>query len=198
MPTAVRRYMNLGVFNSRTGQEIYRNIKYPEIPIGDRDFYLYASEFDRYDLLANRFYNNQSMWWIISIANSNNELNSLFPPVGKRIRIPADPQAILTEFSEINNIPISFDYNTNINTKTLGQSKITFNSRLSPEEREFKTLDRRPVPTNMRLSDIQTTSNTTTPSQQYTYNQTQNNITTNNNRRMNGGGSVSTTSYSGY
>lgn len=190
--------MNLGVFKSRTGEEIYRNIKYPEIPIGDRDYYIYASEYDRYDLLANRFYKNESMWWIISIANSNNELNSLFPPVGKRIRIPTNPQAILTEFSEMNNIPISFDYNTNINTKTLGQSKITFNSRLSPEEREFKTLDRRPVTTNMRLSDIQTTNQTSTPSQQYTYNQTQNNTTTNNNRRINGGGSVSTTSYSGY
>jgi hypothetical protein len=52
--------------------------------------------------LAQQYYNDSSLWWIISIANDNLNQNSLTPPVGSQVRIPSNPSPILAEFESIN------------------------------------------------------------------------------------------------
>jgi hypothetical protein len=41
----------------------YINVKYPEITRDFADIYVYASLGDRYDLIANSYYNDTELWW---------------------------------------------------------------------------------------------------------------------------------------
>ena len=79
-------------------------IKYPEISLSIDDIYVQTTSGDRLDLLANQFYGDTRLWWIISIANMNIIRRDSFNlKAGIEIRIPADLQKILNEFEEINN-----------------------------------------------------------------------------------------------
>lgn len=68
--------------------QYYPNIKYPEITLDFSDIYVYTNRGDRYDLLANNYYGDSSLWWVISRANPNFTQDSLIPPLGSQIRIP--------------------------------------------------------------------------------------------------------------
>ena len=64
--------------------------RYPEISRGPSDIYVYTTKGDRYDLLAKSYYNDSSLWWIISRANPNlTSLDTIYPNPGDQIRIPA-------------------------------------------------------------------------------------------------------------
>ena len=89
----------------------YQTTRYPEIPLSDEDIYVYTSQGDRFDVLANQYYGDQSLWWIISIANTAiagtslpSDLNqsSLVIPEGMQIRIPANYTAVLNSFKQLN------------------------------------------------------------------------------------------------
>jgi hypothetical protein len=67
----------------------YSTVKYPQIPLDSTDIYVYTNQGDRYDTLAQSFYNDSTLWWIINRANPAQDSNSLFPTVGAQIRIPA-------------------------------------------------------------------------------------------------------------
>jgi hypothetical protein len=73
----------------------YINVKYPTIIAEFSDIYVYTTQGDRYDLLAQSYYNDSSLWWIISRANPTQDFDSLFPNVGAQIRIPS-PQRLST------------------------------------------------------------------------------------------------------
>ena len=80
----------------------YRDNKYPTIPLSDTDIYVVTSTGDRYDLLATQYYRDQTLWWIISIANSLLPQNSIFIPIGTQLRIPLDINGILTSYNNLN------------------------------------------------------------------------------------------------
>jgi len=91
----------------------YQTTKYPEIPLSDEDIYVYATQGDRFDILANQYYGDQSLWWIISIANtatagtslpSDLSQDSLIIPEGIQIRIPANYVSVLNSFKNLNNL----------------------------------------------------------------------------------------------
>jgi hypothetical protein len=71
----------------------YINVKYPTIAVEFVDIYVYTTQGDRYDLLAQSYYNNSSLWWVIARANPSQDFDSLFPNVGAQIRIPS-PQRL--------------------------------------------------------------------------------------------------------
>ena len=50
-------------------KKLYKNIKYPKIPIREGDVYVTATFGDRLDLLADRFYRDTKLWWVINYAN---------------------------------------------------------------------------------------------------------------------------------
>ncbi len=94
-------------------KECYQTTRYPEIPLSDNDIYVYSSQGDRFDILANQYYGDQTLWWIISIANtavagtslpSDLPQNSLIIPEGTQVRIPSNYNAIITSFNLLNNI----------------------------------------------------------------------------------------------
>ena len=99
----MNRYQDISYTKTITGKRHYKTVKYPSIPRTDDDLYAYTTEGDRYDILANQFYNDSSLWWIISLANaSNHPQGSIYPPIGVQIRIPFNISDILTEYRLLN------------------------------------------------------------------------------------------------
>ena len=81
----------------------YKNLKYPEIPLSFNDTYVTTTSGDRLDNIANQFYNNVDLWWIITIANPDVvRRDSLHIKPGTEIRIPQNIEGILEEFEKIN------------------------------------------------------------------------------------------------
>ena len=82
----------------------YINVKYPEISKQFTDIYIYTSQGDRYDLLASTYYGDSSLWWVISTANYETSYDSIIPPIGAQIRIPAVSRidGIISGFEELN------------------------------------------------------------------------------------------------
>lgn len=113
----MNRYKNTIVYN-----KAYGTTRYPEIPLSEDDIYVYTVQGDRFDALANLYYNDSSLWWIISVANTAivgtsipNETytstsiptdlkqDSLVIPEGIQIRIPNNYNQVLESFKRINN-----------------------------------------------------------------------------------------------
>ena len=86
-----------------TGSLYYVTNVYPEIAPTDNDYYVITPVDDRLDLLAYDFYQDSSLWWIISSANALPG-DSIYPPIGIQLRIPQDIQSILTTYNRVNNV----------------------------------------------------------------------------------------------
>lgn len=83
----------------------YQTVKYPEIPLSINDIYVITTEGDRLDLLAQQFYNDINLYWIISSANPDYiNYGSLFIAPGTELRIPTDISTIKSLFNRLNNI----------------------------------------------------------------------------------------------
>ena len=85
-------------------QRYYRSLKYPNIPLSVNDLYVVTTAGDRLDLLANQFYNDIRLWWVIATANRDivrRDSYGLKP--GLEIRIPTNIQIILQDFQNLNN-----------------------------------------------------------------------------------------------
>ena len=81
----------------------YKALKYPEIPLSINDIYIITNDGDRLDLLANQFYQDVDMWWIIATANPGIVKRDTFNlKPGSEIRIPTNPQGVMQEFEELN------------------------------------------------------------------------------------------------
>ena len=82
---------------------VYVTSRYPEVPITSDDIYVYSVQGDRFDVLAQQYYKNSSLWWVISIANTDQlPQNSLVIPEGLQIRIPSFYAGIISAFNIIN------------------------------------------------------------------------------------------------
>jgi len=90
--------------NGTRGVRYYRGVKYPEIPLSQDDIYVYAQEGDRFDQLANEYYQDSSLWWIISTANPSLPQNSYYLPLGVQIRIPNNINAIQSRYNKLNGL----------------------------------------------------------------------------------------------
>lgn len=99
----MNRYQNIPIIRNIDGKQQYASTKYPEVPRSFNDIYVISTAEDRYDLLATAYYNDPSLWWIISIANAEITQGSIYPPVGSQLRIPTDISSILNAFRVLNN-----------------------------------------------------------------------------------------------
>jgi|TARA_R110002050_G_scaffold9756_7_gene34391 hypothetical protein len=99
----MKRYSPIPTTKSPDGNQMYKTARYPEVPRTQEDTYVYTTAGDRFDTLAQQYYGDSTLWWIISIANGNLNQNSLTPPIGSQIRIPSNPTPIIAEYEIINN-----------------------------------------------------------------------------------------------
>jgi|TARA_B110000977_G_C11035061_1_gene476741 hypothetical protein len=98
----MNRYSQIPETKSPDGKLMYKTVRYPDIPKSFEDTYVYTTIGDRFDTLAQQFYSDSTLWWIISAANDNLNQDSLTPPIGTQIRIPSNPSPIISEFKLIN------------------------------------------------------------------------------------------------
>ena len=98
------RIKNIKVKRDLTTQKrFYKNIEYPEIPISENDIYIISKSTDRLDLLAQDYYNDVRLWWVISKANPDKiQRDSLFLNPGHQIRIPSNVEEIYNLFERLN------------------------------------------------------------------------------------------------
>ena len=96
-----RRFKKIPTKKTTRGTQYKRNVIYPEIPLDENDIYVISQYGDRYDNLAQEFYKDSELWWIISSANIYQK-GSLNITPGVQLRIPADKSKAINLFEEIN------------------------------------------------------------------------------------------------
>jgi hypothetical protein len=100
----MERYDNNLILTNKNNIKYRSSTLYPEIPLSENDVYIYAAQGDRLDNLAHQFYQDSTLYWILSVANPDIPFDSLYIPVGFQLRIPAFsnlPQ-ILDDFATLN------------------------------------------------------------------------------------------------
>ena len=82
---------------------VYRTSRYPEVLLSPNDIYVYTTQGDRFDTLAQQYYSDSSLWWVISIANTDKvNQSTIVIPEGLQIRIPATYANVIQDFNIIN------------------------------------------------------------------------------------------------
>jgi len=98
------RYQTISIQkDSVSGNQLFANVIYPDIPVTDDDVYVITTLGDRLDIMAQNFYKDVDFWWIIASANSLPG-DSLFPPIGMQLRIPTNIVSIINSYKQINSI----------------------------------------------------------------------------------------------
>lgn len=107
----MKRYANIQTLKNTNenvgtlGAVYYRNNRYPEIPLSENDIYVITEFGDRLDLLANQFYKDVTLYWIIAVANPNKvSFGSLFVNEGTQLRIPTNVSAVVDSYIQINSL----------------------------------------------------------------------------------------------
>ena len=96
---------NTNPFTGTIGDKYYTTVSYPEVGARESDIYVETEWGDRLDLLANQFYNNVTLWWIISIRNPNKvNFGSLFLTPGSIIAIPVNVSGIIDSYNNLNEL----------------------------------------------------------------------------------------------
>jgi hypothetical protein len=98
----MNRYNSTPIVSNPLGVKYYKNTKYPEIPYSSNDIYIVSSDGDRFDLLANQYYGDSTLWWIIAAANNNATKGALYPQPGTQLRIPTNVNSVLQQFDQFN------------------------------------------------------------------------------------------------
>ena len=96
------KYTKEDIQTNEDGIKYYKNKLYPIIPFSETDEYIISTVGDRLDILANSYYKNYELWWIIYTANINLSGSSLFIPPGLQIRIPTDINNVIDAYNAIN------------------------------------------------------------------------------------------------
>lgn len=97
----MKRYENIKVIQSPEGKQYRTTTIYPETPISENDYYTITTAGDRYDTLADQFYSDHTLWWVIASAN-NSERASLIVEPGIQLRIPGNIDTIINNYNKVN------------------------------------------------------------------------------------------------
>jgi nucleoid-associated protein YgaU len=97
----MKRYDSTEVFPRFDGKRVYKTTHYPEIHAQVSDTIVISNEGDYLDSLAYKYYGDPTLWWIIALANGLGKGRLSVTP-GIQLRIPANINAILVEFHNIN------------------------------------------------------------------------------------------------
>ena len=81
--------------------EKYDTVMYPEIKLRENDIYIITKFGDRLDVLAHKYYQDVTMWWLIAQANHIGKGTMMIKP-GTKLRIPLAIEEIIQEFRLLN------------------------------------------------------------------------------------------------
>jgi len=94
------RYNTSKILRDENGTRYLNRVEYPSIPIRDDDVFIRGVFGETFMNIANRFYQDKDLWWIISRAN--NQGDSIYTVPGKEYRIPQNINLILQELEQLN------------------------------------------------------------------------------------------------
>ena len=94
------RYNHTKIKIREDGKRVLKPTIYPKIPIKDSDIFIYPKFGDRLDNLAQKYYKDVSLWWIITKANNLDEAH-IGLTLDEQIRIPVDIEPILNKLKEL-------------------------------------------------------------------------------------------------
>jgi len=94
------RYDNAPILKTKHGRRYYEGLIYPQITPKETDIYVITNVGDRLDILAQQYYNDSSLWWIISAANDIRK-DSIFIAPGTQLRVPINID-FLDDFNKVN------------------------------------------------------------------------------------------------
>jgi len=84
----------------KSGKNVYKTIFYPVIQESESDIFIFTKQGDRLDLLAFKYYNDVTKWWII--AHANKIKGTMKTPLNTQLRIPMDLNSINNNLMELN------------------------------------------------------------------------------------------------
>ena len=97
------RYSNTRIKRKQDGDRVYSYTLYPKIAVKNSDIFITPTYGDRLENLANDYYQDPSLWWIIAQANGIKGFTALYPKNFKgELRIPTQIQDIINEFQSMN------------------------------------------------------------------------------------------------
>lgn len=96
------RYRNIPVRNE-DGYQVTSSTVYSILPESAEDYYLISTMGDRFDILAQEYYNDSKLWYILAAANPTVRRDTLFIKPGIQIRVPLPLGKVLTEINFQNN-----------------------------------------------------------------------------------------------
>lgn len=97
----MNRYENNNIISSSDGIQYYNTSLYPQIVPQESDIYLITTVGDRLDIIANQYYKDPTLWWIIASSN-NLRMDTVFAPPGSQLRVPVDLSSFGANFNAIN------------------------------------------------------------------------------------------------
>lgn len=95
------RYKNIKIRKTSEGKRYRRPVFYPDITPSADDIYVTATYGTRYDVLAQKYYQNKNDWWIIAMASTGKKDTLMCIP-GTQVVIPSDVASIRAKFKKIN------------------------------------------------------------------------------------------------
>ena len=99
----MNRYSKTRVKRKEGGDRVYSYTLYPKIPVKNSDVFITPTYGDRLDILANDYYGDSSLWWIIAQANGIKGFTALYTKNFKgQLRITTQIQDIINEFHSMN------------------------------------------------------------------------------------------------
>tara|TARA_Y100000593_G_scaffold4538_1_gene8954 strand:- start:7617 stop:7931 length:315 start_codon:yes stop_codon:yes gene_type:complete len=88
--------------DKETNNRVYNTTMYPEIQARNTDSVIIVKEGKaRLDSLAYQYYGSTTLWWVISQANKLGG-DTMYAPVGQKIRIPHHIEEILRDMDYLN------------------------------------------------------------------------------------------------
>ena len=82
------RYSTTNIIKDLNGKRRRSTTIFPTIPATANDTFIITTSADRLDKLANTFYGDVSLWWVIAAANGLGK-GTLVVPGNTKMRIPA-------------------------------------------------------------------------------------------------------------
>lgn len=99
------RYDKTTILKTQNGRPYYKSKIYPQIPYTENDIYVITTIGDRLDLLAYFYYKDATLWWIVSVANSNViSQGTLYITPGTQLRIPTNIDQVITQYNQLNKV----------------------------------------------------------------------------------------------
>lgn len=92
----MNRYSNPILDKTIKGKPFFKSKAFPSIPLSEDDVYIMTTSGDRLDLIANQYYGDAELWWVISMVNNNITKGLIYPTPGTQLRIPTRINDVLS------------------------------------------------------------------------------------------------------